>query len=97
MNAQWGTFYQAHGMPVSFTLETAQSSLQNHGYKMFNSVAQNERMVMGGLGDVIVQVTASSDSHGTYVIVSAFSEAEPAAEQARNLIRQDIQNATLID
>ncbi len=97
MNAQWGTFYQAHGMPVSFTLETAQDSLKNHGYNIVNAVSANDRMVMGLLGDVIVQVTASSDSHGTYVIVSAFSEAEPAAEQARNLIRQDIQNATLID
>jgi len=98
MNAQWGTFTQQHGLPFNDTLNTAQASLQRHGYQIFNSTATNEGMVMGGLGDVIVQVTCRPLNDGrTYVIVSAFSEDASAAEQARNLIRQDIQNAIRFD
>src|SRR6266487_4178631 len=89
MNAQWGTFTQQHGLPFNDTLNTAQASLQRHGYQIFNSTATNEGMVMGGLGDVIVQVTCRPLNDGrTYVIVSAFSEDASAAEQARNLIRE---------
>jgi len=98
MNAQWGTFTQQHGLAFNETLNAAQGSLQQHGYQIFNSVAANEGMVMGRLGDVIVQVTCRSLNDGrTYVIVSAFSENAALAEQARNTIRQDIQNVAIID
>jgi hypothetical protein len=53
---------------------------------------------MGGLGGVIVQVTCRPLNDGrTYVIVSAFSEDDPTAEQAHNTIRQGIQNTVNID
>ena len=98
MNAQWGTFTQQHGLSFNDTLNAAQTSLERRGYRIFNSTAANEGMVMGGLGDVIVQVTCRPlNDNRTYVIVSAFSEDPSAAEQARNTIRQDIQNEVRID
>jgi hypothetical protein len=98
MNAQWGTFVQQHGLSFNDTLIAGQNSLQSHGYQIFNAVASNEGMVMGGLGDVIVQVTCRSLNDGrTFTIVSAFSEDPSAAEQARNTIRADIQNTVRFD
>ena len=98
MNAQWGTFIQQHGLSFNGTLNAAQTSLERHGYQIFNSTAANDGMVLGRLGDVIVQVTCRPLNDGrTYVIVSAFSEDASAAEQARNIIRQDIQNTINID
>ncbi len=98
MNAQWGTFTQQHGLSFNDTLNAAQTSLERHGYQIFNSTAANEGMVLGGLGDVIVQVTCRPLNDGrASVIVSAFSEDGSAAEQARNSIRQDIQNTINFD
>jgi hypothetical protein len=98
MNAQWGTFIQQHGLSFNNTLSVAQTSLERHGYQIFNSTAANEGMVLGGLEDVIVQVTCRPLNDGrTYVIVSAFSEDASAAKQARNSIRQDIQNSINFD
>jgi len=98
MNAQGGTFTQQHGLSFNDTLNAAQTSLERRGYRIFNSTAANEGMVMGGLGDVIVQVTCRPLNDGrTYVIVSAFSEDPSAAEQARNIIRQDIQGTINFD
>ncbi len=76
MNAQWGTFTQQHGLSFNDTLNAAQTSLERRGYRIFNSTAANEGMVMGGLGD---------------------SEDPSAAEQARNIIRQDIQGTINFD
>ena len=98
MNAQWGTFVQQHGLHYQLTLNVAQLSLERHGYQIYVAQDQNENMIIGALGSVIVQVTCQPLNDGrTYVIVSAFSDDASAAEQARNTIRQDIQNQVQID
>jgi hypothetical protein len=89
MNGQWGTF-QRKGTVHDLLVE-AESAMRGRGYQVYNPAGNNNSMVIGGNGDVIVQATAMPiGDKVTYLIVSAFSPDGSIAEQARNAIRDGI-------
>jgi hypothetical protein len=96
MQGQWGTFTRPGS--VHDLLTEAENAMRSRGYQIFNSVSNNNSMVIGGAGDVLVQATSIDiGNNETFDIVSAFSEDAGAAEQARNSIRDAMRGVVIID
>jgi hypothetical protein len=95
MNAQWGTFTKPYKLNTCLTF--ASDAMQKQGYQIWDTAGDGDYMVIGGTGDVIVNVTCVPQQGNTWIAVSAYSTDPSAAENARNTVRQTIVEKVLID
>lgn len=87
MYVSWQVF-STNDSPANI-LASSQGLMQNSGWQIINSYANNNGMVIGGLngaGNALVQVTASA----TNVIVTAYAEDTNTAERDRDFIVRSI-------
>jgi hypothetical protein len=90
-----GTFTKAAS--VATTLSIAEDALTRANFQVFFNAQQGGFIVIGGNATVIVAVSVAPLADGTFVAVTATSENGSAAEQARNQVRQLIQEIVPID
>ncbi|MGH3831506.1 MAG: hypothetical protein ACRDRS_13860 [Pseudonocardiaceae bacterium] len=94
-NAQWGSFLKEGNWQRICTV--AAEGMQAIGYQIWEPGTDNDYLVVGGHGDLIVQVVvvpqgSYSVDGQNWVVVTGFSENPPTAEQGRNEIRTHIVN-----
>jgi hypothetical protein len=90
MNVQWGTL-TSNASSASEALGRAANAMRGQGFSIFLGPDDTVNSVIGGNNDVIVQVTAVSlQGSDQFLFVSAYADAEPVAEQARNTTRAGI-------
>jgi hypothetical protein len=94
--AHWGTFTK----PMDFReiLSIGENAMKSRGMQIWDTSSDGDYVVIGGRGDLIVQVTTvPQGGNPTWVIVTAFSTDSSEAEQARNDIRTTIVNTVNFD
>jgi hypothetical protein len=89
MNVQWGLFTSNAGTSFQGQSE-AENAMRGQGYAIYMPANNDSYTVIGGNGNVIVQATFVPQGSGQYVVVTAYADDEPSAEQARNVIRSGI-------
>jgi hypothetical protein len=74
-------------------LQAAQKAMQRRNYKIYDSAADPDYLVLGGDDKVSCMVVCCPMAKGTHVVIGAFSSDRHAAELARDDIRDYIQAA----
>jgi len=90
-----GTFTKAASL--SNTLSIAEDALARAHFQVFFNAQQGGFIVIGGNAQVIVSISCAPQDSGTFVAVTATSDNSSAAEQARNQVRQLIQEIVIFD
>jgi hypothetical protein len=94
--AHWGTFTK----PMDFheILSIGENAMKSRGMQIWDTSNDGDYIVIGGKGDLIVQVTTvPQGGNPVWVAVTAFSTDSAEAEQARNGIRTTIVNTVNFD
>ena len=95
MFAHWGTF--AKQASLQNALVMADGAMQRFGLTIWNNSHDNDYIVIGGNGQVIVCVACVPQQTNTWMVVHACSTDSNLAEQARNQIRTAIINMISFD
>ena len=74
-------------------LQFAQKAMQRRNYKIYNTAADSDYLVLGGDDKVSCMVVCCPITGGTHVVIGAFSSDRKAAELARDDVRDYIQAA----
>ena len=74
-------------------LQLAQKAMQRRDYKISNTAADSDYLVLGGDDKVSCMVVCCPVAGGTHIVIGVFSSDRKAAELARDDIRDYIQHA----
>lgn len=95
MFVHWGTFTKPNGLNTC--LSFADDSMRKEGYQIWETAGDGDYMLIGGNGNVIVNVTCVPQNGNTWLSVSAYSTDSRTAESARNKVRESIVRMVRID
>jgi hypothetical protein len=103
LSLHWGTFVKATPATapgttgVQLCLQLAETALRRFGLQVFDLADEAGDYAVAGQtpdGEIIVQIVCVPlDAVNSWIILSSYANASPAAEQMRNLVREHIVNS----